>query len=818
MLKAEVVIYVISINTLDVINLFSTTSDYPSGINWLYGINTKLMVFNNVSYLSIMGNKSKKIYSWIINYADFMSNPIIKQVLESDISETIELSYFIITDTNELAISFMSMEKEMKVVKLTGFADVINSLKADFYIKKTYSFVGFKISANVQLITNNFVVYVDYNTVVVKNFENEKYSCKLNSYLDQLTENSYYAVRFYIMPSLKGVNTFFSIPGRSILAINHKCLFFTFINDLFCKTSCSLKTEKIVNRSCENNCPRDKPYIDLLNDECVSKCPKERNLLSYGYCLPSCEYGIGNQVIKSCYCNTKVASLVEGVTANSSNIGVALNTNTVIKTSCDRKCNENLQDNVINDKLCRECDLSNHFIQNKNCFAKCNEGWIYDDSKLCINCPTKLTQNNVCVETCQNEYRYIQQNTCVMKCSNNFDLNESNSENNNYKCTCSKRIEKGFCVETCSEGYGVNDQNECILCQYDQFIENNKCVLTCSKGSIYNDKKVCRKCESNLLTSNNKCVATCRKGFVPNKNRECVKCLNLVQGSECIEHCEPGWIVDQELKTCFKCRENQFVQMNKCVDSCKEGFIASKFNVCKYCPEGQRYNYNLDLCEKICLPDEVVNRFGECEKNYIIQDYMNLNKKSSSGKALKEDNLITILLSVSGTVILGVMILLIVFYVKKQCLFKPKKNDKAQEEKGSSNNAAPYMSSPNKGIIIPPQETVRFNNINELNEDIQNKIGIKSPDVSRTHINRNECIEQINHQCNEANLEETNHNIHDTTQKFKINIISPIAVDNEEIKAESSTAINKDKVNDKEKDRDNIIDLKSKKELDKAEY
>jgi len=730
------------------------------------------------------GSKAKHIYMWVINYESNSNNSTMKAVVKPiydsvDFIQISYLDYYTITGTNNIAVSYLNFSNEVNLLIFSY--DSVNPLSKELFNIKKFKLNADK-SIKIQQINKDYIVYFDYSTVVIKYFDNNNYTIVFDSKLDEMSLN-FKTSKFYVFPSIisNGVNVFVLDSDTNKIVVNNSCMFFSFANGIFCKTLCSPVTEKVIDRTCAINCPNDKPYIDSLKDECVSKCPTNAPLLSFGYCLPSCDTGLENKVIKSCYCNINTINDPKDVIDNE---------------ICTNNCNIELPNNNNNsntsNSLCRKCDLNKFFIQENNCVEECSPGWIYNSMKVCEKCSTNLTQNNVCVESCQNSFSYIQHNKCVTNCSNNFSISKENKQD----CICLKKIQNNICVDLCSTGYGlsennntsnntntsnqnnINNVNECIMCEFDEFTENEKCVESCSQGSIFDQNKVCHKCNSNQYIYNNSCVDNCPISFIPNPNNECIKCNYYLQNNTCVTNCKNGWIYDSN-KICNKCNTNEYVQLNKCVTQCSEdeGYFPDNINnKCIFCGKGHTIN-SKGKCESRCSLGSVLNTNGICEKIDIFNTAkVNLDANLHVyKKTYIDDKTIIILSSVfGGLFVISIIIvsILVYFYYRRFCCFKPKSTirtvkkhsnkDKLKDKEKDELNSKYLDTSPRKRMISP--KGIRSNSINSIYgvDDKSDKGCINIEIKSCNDSNAN----NYNINVNDTNLEDTNQNIN--TQDLKV--------------------------------------------------
>ncbi len=720
-------------------------SEFLNDTNFLHNVNFKLEPLGNRPYFFMLGHKLSKIYIWMIKYNDFTIKPLLRNIYEPvKYVQVRYLDYYSLDDTNRITVAILSASNELNFITFSYSNQ--NPIEGEFLFYKNNTMI-IKKHLRIQSMSKLYFSYFESNSFIIKSFEEKVFNENHKNYLSKIGVIENFSQLYLFSSANIGVNTF--VVDSNKILMNKKCLFFSFVNNIFCKTKCSEKTEKLVDRLCENNCPMNKPYIDSKRDECISKCPKDLPFLAFGYCLSTCDIGIGNKVIKSCYCTD--TTIKENLNASQGNA-----TNTKNVTKCDVLCQKELKSN--NPNLCRRCDENNNFIENMSCVKQCSLGWVFNQDKVCQKCPTNLTEGNVCVQTCQGNLKYIQGTKCVGQCSKNFTLNEDSGS-----CECKAKMEKESCVNDCSIGYGLKNSTiisinsasskKCLKCGLDESTEDEKCVWTCSEGSIYNKDKVCSKCPKDKLVLNNECVEKCNEGFIPYKDKVCKKCKHYLQNDKCVDECEKGWIKDLEKRICLKCKDYEFTQLNKCVMSCKENWAHDKNRICYPCGKGKILKNNKCTCEK-----GTINAEGEykLEKIKGLEPISNGDDRNNPNTEVNNINMIIILAVTLSILTISAVVIVVILYFKKLCCFKVTKKDEVVSDEADS----PKKIIPTKEVMVVNKKAIEIHTTTKagLKEQTQyneeNQPGEKNDENDENAENNESQIENSHQNINTINVAE----------------------------------------------------------------
>jgi hypothetical protein len=330
------------------------------------------------------------------------------------------------------------------------------------------------------------------------------------------------------------------------------------------------------DKECVKDC--DKGYIKLLNEElpycyrcsisndypfqffnsCLNKCPDESNYEKNAITYPQHPEGV-----KAKYCE------------------LAEIKNNVLPPYLDsdskyfiKKCVVGYKPDINNNFQCKNiCVNKDKFFYN----APLNQYLCYDEEleveKVEIDKIVKsyALSNGLSIKF---EYYYI--------CKDNEWL---------YNNVCLEDVK--YCpIYSYRFNQENNPKNICLEC--DQSIiwekegEATKCIPTCPL-SMYHDVATnrCKNCEnSNQFIHQNVCVDSCP--FRTNLNtKTCVDCpANMyysLNPNVCDQLCPIGTFVNESLKECIKCPNNQkfyITDTNKCIDKCPLGYISDDLNVC----------------------------------------------------------------------------------------------------------------------------------------------------------------------------------------------------------------------------------------------
>ena len=333
---------------------------------------------------------------------------------------------------------------------------------------------------------------------------------------------------------------------------------------------------------------------------------------------------------------------------------------------------------------CKQCK-ENYFINKEGACTKNPDSVIdncfeYKNSLKCKNCekgfylkfPDKCDKN-IEIPNCVSYSRNSTSTKCE-SCEKNYYLlnNECKIRSNIIKFCLLYKIEKDGC-EFCEKHKIVikkglecankvsnclkydNDTNDCKICNEKHILKNQQCKLGTIEGcknyhdSDTDDLEICTFCENDRYLNNNKCE----------KHDEIVGCIlyDFVQKNFCLQCNKNSFLiyhknfckeVDTKIDncenyskktTCEKCKENYFLENNKCFlipessncddfsnfsgcSKCKDGFILS-YEKCfspsfLFTDNCQEKNYRgglylhqggCDVCSKNSIPYNIKNNY-----------------------------------------------------------------------------------------------------------------------------------------------------------------------------------------------------------------
>lgn len=243
-----------------------------------------------------------------------------------------------------------------------------------------------------------------------------------------------------------------------------------------------------------------------------------------------------------------------------------------------------------------------------------------------------------------------------------------------YDICCAPGFESvnGFC-KPCSEGYfsdaelstvcmpclpGTSpskDSTSCIRCEAGFFSRNGTRCVQCPEGHFSNAEQstVCKPCSLGTSPSNDSTRCDrCEAGFFSRNGTKCVQCPNGSYSSkeefQCTT-CSAGTASSKDWKRCDPCPDGHF-----CLDG-----------IAQICPKG-----------KIASKDQL--KCDDCENGRFCPDGINSHKcgtgtKSSHDSISCEPDLVTILPSLFGSILVVLVIVVIVIFVLKRRKTKKEK-------------------------------------------------------------------------------------------------------------------------------------------------
>ncbi|KAK8896644.1 hypothetical protein M9Y10_014556 [Tritrichomonas musculus] len=325
------------------------------------------------------------------------------------------------------------------------------------------------------------------------------------------------------------------------------------------------------------------------------------------------------------------------------------------------KCTECADGYYMNDnKECVDCDAGEHCIacSSSTYCTKCEAGY-YVSGGSCNKCT---------VENCIRCYRANECNECI----NGYELKSSNND----ECVDTeipncKHLERNGQCKTCNAGYGVDNNKKCTECKVKD------CAL-CSE-----DYTKCTECKDENLNFNvekGQCEEGCAREHCLNceksDNSKCTKCEDGYSGTEC-KPCEDENCIDcrKGIDKCDECDEGYYLSRYKCIAIGISNCIAVSYSdTCTKCAEG--YTVDDGECVK-CENEECANCYGfngicsECKEGYEVDfnkgssSYGYCRERSDSDGSKSKLPLGAIIgIAVGGVVVVGLIIFLIVYFVK----------------------------------------------------------------------------------------------------------------------------------------------------------
>ena len=437
-------------------------------------------------------------------------------------------------------------------------------------------------------------------------------------------------------------------------------------NEDFCTLECgdwglipNYKTSKCESKymSCSGG-----TFKDVLNNNCVNKCPNDRPYIKDSFCVKNCENFFyednnGNKYcVDSCSGNYKYMIINQGkcVSSCSNMNNYQLNGYNICYSNCNEQSiiqryhrfTKNIFSSCVqtclnNDNTKTENDCSNNCLKpfkfklnnnsDKKCYQSCQElnKYEYIDN----------TGNNLCVNNCKELNKVLYKNKCVNKCPKEMKI--KSEQNNDIICVDScpsnqylnyDEINNEYiCVDNCKDINLVLDNNKCVnICPKERSIivyetNENKCSDSCGNNkyinNLKNNKKECiESCNAiNKYINGNSCVDECPsfKNFKINKNNEIFCSLSC----------------DDEYKYINEENNNKF-----CVKNCYS--IGKKLydgNCVKECPSSK--NIEIEKNNEIeCSAECGENKYilSQDNKNICVTSCETYNKFLNDGKCISE--------------------------------------------------------------------------------------------------------------------------------------------------------------------------------------
>ena len=422
------------------------------------------------------------------------------------------------------------------------------------------------------------------------------------------TDDKYYyeiANIFTIRKCFDGCGNDFNIQETKICTTNCPSDYYSYY---YIKNSTNAT---YTNNTCVKKCPKDKPYINLL--QCFSECPygNKYHLEGDFNCISECPVGskIENNECKSECTENKFLDnnqCVDNCTAPN-----------IFYMDGSRKCVSSCENGYYSiesnegKKCVKICDGDYPFKNKtiKSCVRRCESGKYYVNNteegsqKICLDgeCPKfSYSDKDSNLTKCQDECNYKYNGTSICK-----DICEEDYKFWDYK--------NGTCLEQCPQNtFYINDTK--------YLINNTICYEKCPSQYPYfnNNSKTCGdKCAPNkyLNYSSRECLDECNGGNKIFNDNETIYCLEDCKdlglfnfGDKCIRNCSEeneNLVGNMDTKEC-ECLNFFYIENNekKCVDNCDNTYKYRLFGKRECLQNCKDKNYTLSLDEQYCYGTE----------------------------------------------------------------------------------------------------------------------------------------------------------------------------------------------------------------------
>ena len=332
------------------------------------------------------------------------------------------------------------------------------------------------------------------------------------------------------------------------------------------------------------------------------KCEKGFQVADDGYCI-DCEGENYNEEyclpdIANC---DKIGKFVEGVKCEFCNDGYGPNEDATACVKCaDGERGYGLVECTGGIPGCfsyykygisfgNENSFDNYFVENygigegenKIVCLSCNNGYLSDDGKTCIECAKgEFSSSGMCIS----EEERVQ--------------------------SCGEYKEDKRCQKCLVFTHTYLKNNECVRCENNTVSDGVECmeyIENCEYNQFYNEetKRVeCEQCESNYyyIDENKKC-STCpidRKCNGKIILEEIENCNT--QTSEICDSCKTNYVLSTDKKSCVRCgtSPNKIGYENQCYNELKGCLEYSSFNQCKRCIND--FEPNIEGCKQCYFP------------------------------------------------------------------------------------------------------------------------------------------------------------------------------------------------------------------------
>jgi len=333
-----------------------------------------------------------------------------------------------------------------------------------------------------------------------------------------------------------------------------------------------------ISKKCEGN-------LYLEDDKCVAQC-------KFGY--------FPNEVDKTC--DKCTLFIKKFVTPN----------------ICIKDCGFNFKNDLENGfKICRQCSDELYYFNN-NCVKKCDPGYIFDDKKNCVACPSvnNFNYENKCVEECP---EYTAKDIIGKTCTN---CNKLSPPKKWYKGTCQDNVAV-FATKVNTEFNAYSDCGTSGI----SYTYNSVCIEKCPpQTAVYPGQTICYAyIELKKFNFNETIVDKCPTSYIANEYNKCVPC-KYNKDKVCLLNCPKNEVPDSN-NVCYDCRDtNKYYYNNICYDSCPFPYSVDTYtyynttsNICNNCRDDKKYisketNSCTTSCQAGYLPHPVTSICLSCKE------------------------------------------------------------------------------------------------------------------------------------------------------------------------------------------------------------
>lgn len=368
-------------------------------------------------------------------------------------------------------------------------------------------------------------------------------------------------------------------------------------------------------------CTSCTPPLILMNDKCISACPKE-------YFKE-----ISSNSCQKCDSNCVTCS------STSKNCEICKANEFLTSSNTCQNCDVNCLTCLTSSNNCQTC-ASPLFLENNKCVTGCNAGF-YGDSTIntckpcdpsCLTCSGKLKTNcSSCVEE-----KVVGPTGECQKCDSTCKTCSGVTENECTSCDINLYLLNNTCKDKCPNGYYPVETpiKRCLMCDVtcytcisgsksdctkcygeyyfksiDATLKTGECSKICQQPLVANPStKNCEKiCDSNQYLNKKTniceiCNSTCLT-CIGSSSENCTSCVlpNFLFSKNCIENCPNGYYPDYSKRQCNLCSDGCIKCQNgsTCIECASNLFLDVTFKNCTKC---ETKGYYIDKIEKKCNP------------------------------------------------------------------------------------------------------------------------------------------------------------------------------------------------------------------------